>query len=170
MQNRSIPMLACGTAALLICAAAQAAPVNRVDREFLNTAATMDMTGAHAAQMAQDKAASGEVKDFARMLAKDDGESFGHLQNVAVKIGATIPRGIDTGRIPEIKALDSLNGTRFDRQFTHVEITAEQRALTVFRHEAKYGQNGDLKAYASRMIPVLDTDLKRAEECAKTAK
>lgn len=166
MQKSSMLTLACGTAALMVCAAAQAASVSRADREFMSTAATMDMTGAHEGQLAQDKASSAEVKDFARMLAKDDGESFGRLAEVATRAGVTIPRGINTAHIQEIRTLEAMKGSRFDRQFARNEVTAEQRALTVFKREAKYGENSDVKAYATSMIPVLDNDLKRAEQCA----
>jgi len=164
MQNRSMLMLACGTAVVLVCAVAQASSLSKNDRDFMNSVATMDMTGAHASEMAQTKATSSEVKDFAKMLAKDNSESFGHLAELAAKTGATIPRGINAARIPAIQGLTNLNGAQFDRQFTKAQIAAEQHALTVFKREAKYGQNDDLKAYANRMIPIADNDLKRAQQ------
>ena len=61
-----------------------------------------------------------------------------------------------------------MNGPRFDRQFTKDQVTAEERALAVYKHEAKYGENNDVKAYASAMIPVLNNNLKRAEQFANT--
>jgi putative membrane protein len=164
MQNRSMLMAACGTAALLVSAVAQASSLSRNDREFMNSVATMDMTGAHAGEMAQARAKNAEVKDFAKMLAKDDSESFGHLAELAAKTGVTIPRGINAARIPALQGLTNLNGAQFDRQFTKGQIAAGQHALAVFKHEAKYGQNDDLKSYANRMIPIADNDLKRAQQ------
>jgi predicted outer membrane protein len=76
--------------------------------------------------MAQNNAKSAEVKEFARMLVKDDGESFGHLAELAAKTGVTIPRGINASRIPAIEGLTNLNGAPFDRQFTKDEIAAEE--------------------------------------------
>jgi putative membrane protein len=164
MQNRSMLMLSCGAAVLAFCASAQANSLSRADREFMNTVATMNMTGAHEGEMAQTKAKSAEVKDFAKLVVKDKSESFGHLAELAAKTGVTIPRGINASRIPAIQGLTNLNGTQFDRQFTKEEIAAEQHALAVFKREAKYGQNSDLKSYASRMIPIADNDLKRAQQ------
>jgi len=165
VQYRST-LLACGTAALMVCAAAQAATLSKADKEFMNTVATMDMTGAHQGQLAENRAAKPEVKDFARMLVKDESESYGHLEQVAARTGATIPRGINTGHIPEIRSLENLNGARFDQTFTRNQVSDQQRALAVFKREAKYGENSDVKAYANSMIPVLDNDLKRAQQCA----
>lgn len=170
MQKRSPLMLVCGAVALVFCAGAQATSLSRADREFMNQVATMDMTGAHEGQMAQDKAANPQVKDFARMLVKDESESFGHLAELANRNGVSIPRGINAAKIPEIRGLAGMSGARFDHQFTRDEVNAEQDALTVFKHEAKYGQSNDLKAYANNMIPVVTNDLKRAQECANAAK
>jgi putative membrane protein len=103
------------------------------------------------------------------MLAQDDSNAFGHLAEVAAKVGAQIPRGINSGRIPSLQGLVPLKGTRFDRQFARDEVTAETRALAAFRHEAKYGQNADVKEYATKMIPVIENDLKRAQQCATSA-
>lgn len=166
MPNCGTLVLALGTAGLVLSAVAQAAPVSRADRQFMDTVAAMDMTGAHEGRLAQDKGANAEVKDFARMLVKDDSESFGHLEEVAAKAGVTIPRGIDTARIPEIRTLENMNGGRFDRQFSRDQVSAQERALAIFRHEARYGENSDVKAYATSMIPVLDNDLKRARQIA----
>jgi putative membrane protein len=130
----------------------------------------MDMTGAHEGEMAQNKASHAEVKDFARMLVKDESESFGHLAELAAKDGVAIPRGIDAARIAEIKGLSGLKGAQFDRQFVHDEVGAEQRALAAFKREAKYGENSDLKAYANNMIPVFDNDLRRAQQVAGSVK
>jgi putative membrane protein len=141
----------------------------QADKDFLSSAATMDMTGAHAGQMAANQASASEVKDFARMLVQDDSDAFGHLAEVAAKVGVQIPRGINSGRIPSLEGLVPLKGTRFDRQFARDEVTAETRELAAFRYEAKYGQNPDVKQYATKIIPVIENDLKRAQECATSA-
>jgi len=171
MQNRSFTLLACEAGVILTCSLAQAATatVSKADRYFLSSAATMDMTGAHAGQMAANQASASEVKDFARMLVQDDSDAFGHLAEVAAKVGVQIPRGINSGRIPSLEGLFALKGTQFDRQFARDEARAETRALAAFRHEAKYGQNADVKQYATKMIPVIENDLKRAQQCVAPA-
>jgi putative membrane protein len=168
MQTRYAIMVACGAIAIAACAGAQASSVSKADRDFMSTVATMDMTGAHEAEMAQNKANRAEVKDFAKMVVKDDSESFGHLAELAAKTSVTIPRGINAARIPAIESLNNLKGDSFDRQFTRDQINAEERELAIFKHEAKFGQNSDVKAYASNMIPVFNADLARAKECAGT--
>jgi len=167
MRNFNMLLLAGGTVALVVGAAAQSTAVNQTDRTFMTTVARMDMTGAHEGEMAQTKASRADVKDFARMLVKDDSESFGHLAEVAAKTGVTIPRGIDASKIATVQSLNTASGSQFDRQFTRDQIANDQRALALFQHEAKYGHNSEVKAYASNMIPVFNSDLARAQQCAK---
>ena len=171
MQKGRLTLPICGAGVILTCSLALAATatVSKADRDFLSSSATRDMTGAHAGQMAAIQASASEVKDFARMLVQDDSDAFGHLAEVAAKFGVQIPTGINSGRIPWLEGLVTLKGTRFDRQFARDEVTAETRALVAFRHEAKYGQNTDVKQYATKMIPVIQNDLKRAQQCATSA-
>ena len=52
-----------------------AGPLNSVDRNFMMTAARIDMTEAHKGQMAENQAVRTDVKDFARTSVQDHTES-----------------------------------------------------------------------------------------------
>jgi hypothetical protein len=39
--------------------------------------------------------------------------------------------------------------------------------IATFKQEAAHAKDAAVRAYASRMIPILSKDLKLAEECAK---
>jgi putative membrane protein len=62
-----------------------------------------------------------------------------------------------------------LKGDRFDWQFARDEITAHRHAIAVYKHEADHGENADVKAYAAKMISLLEKHLKLAEDCVKPA-
>lgn len=47
------------------------------------------------------------------------------------------------------------------------EIAAHRHAIAAFRREEKVGQDADVKAYAAKMIPVLEKHLRLAEDCVK---
>jgi len=159
---------ACGFLVLVTSSIAQAGTLAPADKRFLDEAARMEMTTAHEAEMAQKQASRAEVKDFAQMLAKDNSDGYNKLFTVAGKTGSEIPKGINSGTIPAIRRLSALNGSHFDHEFAADEIAAERRAIALFKQEATHGRDADLKAYANEMLPVLNNDLKRAEECAKS--
>ena len=158
-------MLTAGCCLALLTAGgvAYAASISRADREFLDSAATIDMTEAHEGQMAQNGASRPEVKQFAQTLVQDYTNSYGQIAELAAKENVTIPKGINAVRIRPIEQLGSLKGAQFDRQFAREQIVAEQRAIAVFKREAEHGENADVKAYAAKTVPVLEKDLKQAQ-------
>ena len=105
------------------------------------------MTEAHEGQMAEAKAWRADVETLAKTLVQDHTESYEHLTELAAKTGVTIPKGIDTAKDPIVKQLGRLKGASFDYQFAKDEV----------------------KAYASKMIPILSKDLHLAEECVRPA-
>jgi hypothetical protein len=53
-----------------------------------------------------------------------------------------------------------------DMAYSHGVYTMTE-AIADFKREAQHGQNPDVKAYASKMIPVLEGHLRRAKALAK---
>ncbi len=147
--------------------AATVGNVNNVDKQFMVTAARTDMTLAHEGRMAEDQAARADIKDFGKTLVQDHSTAYWQLSELAAKTGVTIPKGINIGHDRAIEQLVHLKGARFDRQFTTDEIAADRQLLAAFRREAKDGRDADVKAFASKMIPVLQKHLQLAEQFAK---
>jgi putative membrane protein len=149
---------------------AYAASLSREDREFMNTAARMDMAQAHEGQMAEDRAGRADVKDFGKTLVQEHSQSYTQITELAAKANVSIPKGINVAKDRAIEQLGSLKGTRFDRQFAQDQIAAQRRAIAVFKREAEHGENADVKGYAAKMVAVLEKDLTRAETFAKPAR
>jgi len=148
---------------------ATAASLSHADQHFLDVAAQTDMTLAHEGHLAESQAKRDEVKNFAKTLIQDHTTSYTDLSELTTRTGATIPRGINVAHDQSIVHLVHLKGATFDRQFVTDEIAAQRRALTAFRYEAKHGENAAVKAYAAKMIPVLEKDLRLGEQCIKPA-
>lgn len=161
-----------GTGCLALIAGlgvAYGASLSNADKQFLVTAAKTDMTEAHQGQMAENQAKRADLKDLGKTLAQDHTDSYVQLSELAAKTGTSIPKGINAARNPAIQQLVHLKGDSFDRQFARDEITAHRQAIAAFKREAAHGQDPDVKAYANKMIPVLEKHLHLAEEAAKPA-
>ncbi len=159
----------CCLALFIAGGCACAASLNRADKDFLNTAARMDMMDAHEGHMAEAQAVRTDAKDLAKTLVQDHSTSYSQIADLAAKKNVSIPKGIDSGKDPAIRQLGSLKGSRFDRQFATDEIAAQRQAIAVFKREAAKGEDPDVKAYASKALPTLEKDLKQAEAVAKSA-
>ena len=154
-------------AVLAAAGTARSASLNKADEQFLIMAAKTDMTEAHEGQIAENQAGGTDVKEFAKTLIQDHTESYQHLTELAAKTGVSIPKGIDTAKDRAIVQLAHLKGANFDRQFSRDEIAAHRQAVVVFKREAEHGQDAAVKAYAAKMVPVLEKHLHLAEDCAK---
>jgi putative membrane protein len=170
IENRLISTAACGITLLTVSAIAFAASLSRTDREFVNSAARINMTEAHEGEMAATQAGRADVKDFARMLVQDHSQAYGQLEQIAEKTGATIPRGINAAHNATIEQLVSLKGGRFDQKFAADQVAALHQALAVYKREADHGQDAALKAYAAGMVPRLEKELQQAQSCAKPSR
>ena len=162
--------VAAGCLAVLAAASiTYAASLSNSDKQFMMTAARMDMTEAHAGQMAENQAARTDVKNLGKTLDQDHTASYEDLTKLAEQDGVSLPKGINAAKDPTIGQLVRLKGDHFDRRFVRDQTAAERRELAVFQREAKHGSNADLKVYAGKMVQTLQKDLRLTEECAKPA-
>jgi putative membrane protein len=153
----SLPMLAQGK-------------TSPADRAFMQMAAQANMTEAHIGQMAETQASESQVKDFGQTLTHDHTDAYTQLTALAAKTGESIPNGIDVRKISTVEQLMKLKGKQFDHQFVQAEIRDHEKAIAEFKREAEHGEDPDVKAYASKMIPVLEGHLREAKTLAKPVK
>jgi putative membrane protein len=166
MSKSTVTALCLIAAGLMVNA--QTDTLNSADREFLKSAATINMTEAHLGKMAQDQAADNAVKSFGERLVNDHTKAYDELSRVADKSGEPIPKGIDIRQNKAIEELTHDNGATFDRQFVHREVQDQRRAVAEFKREVHETKNAALKAYAHQVIPTLEEHVQKAEELEKT--
>lgn len=170
MRIRTIPSCAFCLAVLILGGIASAASLSSADKQFLVTVAQTDMTEAHQGQMAQNQAGRADVKDLGKTLATDSTHSYEELTNLAAKNSVAIPKGIDAAKIHSVQQLAHLKGSRFDVLYTKDEIVAQKRAVAMFKREAERGRDADVKAWASKMLPVVEKHLQLAQQSSKTGR
>jgi putative membrane protein len=170
MHIRLILVSACAAGLISTAGLASAASLNRADQHFMDTAARDAMTQAHEGQLAQDQASRADVKDLAQTVVHDADDCYEQLSRLATKSGAEIPKGIDAARNPTIEHLVRAKGSAFDRQFANDQMAADRRELELFKQEAAHGQDADVKAYASQMVPTIQKELQQAQKCANPSK
>jgi putative membrane protein len=156
-------------AVLALCGNAPAASLSNADKQFLITVAQTDLTEAHQGQMAQNQAARDDVKDLGRTLATDCTHSYEEITTMAAKAGVAIPTGLNVNKIRSVQQLAHLKGSRFDVLYTKNEVLAQKKAIAVFRREAAHGRDAGLKAWASKMLPVLEKHRELAQQSSKAA-
>ncbi len=153
---------------LAVTALAQTATVSSADQKFIDFAAQTDMTEAHVGQMAQDKGTAQGVKDFGQTLTTDHTNDYQQLSNMAAKISANVPKGIDAMHDHMIAPFDKAKGAAFDRSFVREMVSGHEKAIAEYKREINDTTNADVKTYANTALPVLEKHLQLAKDLAKS--
>jgi putative membrane protein len=170
MQIRNI-LTSAGCCALFAAAGvANVGSISTADKDFMIMAARADMTEAHEGQVFENRTDRADIKAFAKTLDQDHTKAYEELTELASKTGVSIPKGIDVAKDPAFEHLVHLKGERFDHAFAADEVAAHRHAIAMFKREAEHGKDAEVKAYAAKMVPVLEKHLRLAEEIAKPAK
>lgn len=134
--------------------------------EFLSASTSADDFIMKLGALAQQNAASGEVKTLAAELADqhkmmmEGARAAGKLDKV--EIAAPAVDGEQKGLLGK---LEPVKGTDFDKAFVEAQIFVHQRAIAYFAGYQDEGNN--LAAYAAKGLPVLAEQYDRLQALAK---
>ena len=130
-------------------------------------AAQADMTIAHIGQMAENRAATDKVKNFAKTVVQDHTNDYWELTGVAAKAGDQIPKAINGQNARVIAALERSKGKAFDRDFLNRQSAEHERLISAFKLEAEHGSNPVIKDYARKALPTIERHLHDAQDLLK---
>jgi putative membrane protein len=140
------------------------------DRKFVEKAAIGGMLEVELGQLAQQKASSAQVKEFGARMVQDHGKANDELKQIATAKGAQVPASIDKKHQRDMEKLQKLSGAEFDRAYMQHMVADHKEDISLFQKEAKSGRDPDLKAFASKSLPVLQEHLKMAQSANDAVK
>lgn len=139
------------------------ATVSPDDQTFAQKAASGGMAEVQTAQLAQQKASSPQVKEFASRMTQDHTQANSELQQIAQQAGITLPSQADQKQMATAQRLGGLNGTSFDQAYAQDEVRDHQEDVALFKKEASSGKDPALKAFAQKTLPILQQHLQMAQ-------
>ncbi len=139
------------------------------DRRFVDKAAMSGIAEVQAAQLAQQKASSDQVKQFAQKMITDHSQLNQNLTQTAQTLGVTPPTSLDSKYQSQMSKLQNLSGEQFDKAYMKDQVRDHEQAIKLFRTEANDGQNPQLKQLAEQSLPILQQHLQMARSDMKTA-
>jgi putative membrane protein len=158
-----------------------AATVSEADRHFVLQALEDGLAGAALAQLAARRAASPEVRRFARHLEDAQAAANRTLLELAQSKGIPVPQAamaeVPPARVrpkprgeaaktnqQAVDNLAKLKGAAFDREYVREAVPAHDQAVELFERQASGGGDQDLKAWVSRTLPALREQQRRARD------
>jgi len=154
-----------GTTAVQGAPAARSAKseLPRSEHSFIEKAAMGGLVEVELGQLAQQKAASEQVKQFGARMVADHGKANGELKQIASAKGVTLPAQLDKKHRKDVDRLQKASGAEFDREYMRHMVSDHKEDVSDFRKEAKSGKDADVKAFADKTLPTLEEHLKMAQ-------
>lgn len=134
------------------------------DHSFVEKAAMGGMAEVELGNLAQQKASSDEVKQFASRMVQDHGKANDELKQIASAKGIQLPTALDKKHRGDIDRLGKMSGAQFDRAYMSHMVDDHKKDIADFKKEASGGKDSELKAFASKSLPTLEEHLQLAQK------
>ena len=133
------------------------------DRKFIEDAAKGGMAEVQLAKLAQQRASSPEVKQFAQRMEQDHSKANEELRQLAQAKGVTMPGGPKAGAKHEERKLSKLQGQDFDREYMDYMVKDHTKDVKEFKKQAQKAKDADVKSFAQQTAPKLEEHLQLAQ-------
>jgi putative membrane protein len=129
------------------------------DTIFAAKAAVGGMAEVALGKMAVTKSSDAKIKDFGNMMVTDHGKANDELKEIARKENIVLPATLDAEHQAKSDSLSKLSGKDFDKAYVAAMIEGHKKTLALMQSEAASGKDADLKAFAAKTAPVVQTHL-----------
>lgn len=125
------------------------------DRAFMIQAAQSNLAEIELSQLAVRRAASNDVKQYARQMIQDHRRANNQLSQLAQQKGVTLPTETDAQHQALRAQLQQMSGRSFDQAYMTAMQADHEQAVALFQNQATQGRDPDLKAFAANILPRL---------------
>jgi putative membrane protein len=143
---------------------------NANDQQFLRKAADDDLAEIEMAKLALHKASSQRVKGFAQIMVDDHSKAEGQLDKIASSKHIDIPKSLTAKSQATEDRLAKFSGEQFDKAYMAEMLKDQKEDLAAFRHALNSVQDADIREFADKSLPTLESHLKQAESIAPELK
>ena len=133
--------------------------VTAEDAKFATDAANGGMAEVALGKLAQTKATNPQVKSFADMMVTDHSKVNDELAAIAKAKNITLPAAPDADHQKKLDDLAKLSGKDFDKAYVDAMVDGHKKTLDLMNMAAKDCKDSELKAFAVKTAPVVQTHL-----------
>ncbi len=136
------------------------------DVAFVKTAAGDGMAEVKLGTLAKQRGKDGKVKEFGEQMAIDHGKANEQLKALAANKGIELSQELPKKHEAAAAKLMKLSGEEFDTAYAELMVKDHTKAVSEFEKASSSAQDSDVKAFATKTLPVLQHHLKMARELA----
>jgi putative membrane protein len=125
---------------------------------FMKDAAQGGMAEVEMGKLASQKSQNPEIKKFGQMMVTDHTAAGNDLKALAAKKNITLPN--DTGSHKStIDSLSKESGADFDKAYVKEMVSDHESDLKEFQKQAQNSSDPDVKAFAAKVVTVIQKHL-----------
>lgn len=164
MKSKSSTLLAIGAAlSLFVCTQALA----RSDASFMKLAAENGNAEVEAGKLAQTKAKRPEVKALADQMVTDHTKVGDELKQLAASKKVDLPTEPSVMQKGKLKMINTGSDDKFDDRYAReFGVKAHEDTIKLFQTATKEAKDADVKAFAQKTLPSLQSHLEMARKLA----
>lgn len=129
--------------------------VGEADKTFMMEAASGGMMEVEAGRIAEQTASSARVKSFGTMMVQDHTNANNELKALASAKNVMLPDAMMAKHREHIDMLKKKTGKDFDKAYISMMVTDHNEDVSKFQMTSNNAADADVKAFASKTLPVL---------------
>ena len=133
--------------------------VDEADAKFTTQAAVGGMAEVELGKLALEKSSNPQVKEFATMMVKDHGMANTELTAIAKQKNITLPSTVDDEHKKKMDDLSKKTGADFDKAYVDAMVSDHKSTLKLMEDELRDAKDADLKAFATKTAPIVQSHL-----------
>ncbi|TRX75910.1 DUF4142 domain-containing protein [Pseudomonas mangiferae] len=139
-------------------------------REFVDEASAKGIAEIETGKLALDKGTSADVKSFAQMMIDDHTAANKELATLASEKKLKVADDAELMNKAKAFILKLRDGESFDEAYANNQVKAHEATIELFRDEAETADDAELKAFAKKTLPKLESHLDMAKKLAAAHK
>lgn len=141
--------------------------LDTMDQNFAMKAASGSMAEIQMANMAMQNGSHERVKAYAAMMIRDHGMASEELKSMAPNKGLNLPAQPMPDHMKHMDMVKGKTGKEFDKAYMSHMVMAHQMDVAEFEKASKNAKDADMKAFATKNLPVLRMHLDSARAISK---
>ena len=161
-MRRSLRPLLLATAIAGLSIGTARAEVSEADRAFIDQLAMAGQAEVATGETAA-KSENSAIADFGKQMVQEHGEMNQELMALAKQKGVEPPTSASLTDQAKGAVMSVMPGATFDKQYVSQQLTDHQETLALLEKQASSGDDPDLKALATKAIPVVQKHITELE-------
>jgi putative membrane protein len=138
-------------------------PLDDADTKRVVEIASGGMMEVVLGELAQQKAENPRIKNFGQMMVTDHTKANEELKALATRKNVVLPQTPGEDHRKHIDDLQKKTGRDFDKAYISMMVDDHQEDINKFEKLANDANDADVKAFASKTLPVLRSHLDSAK-------